>query len=500
MQKNDRKSKCQRNRGERLMDYFFLIMIFCNLIVLISSQYSMLMLGKSDGNSILAVNFPTEYLKDLTLNLIAREYTLNCYKIFYPHLVTLLLFYFTKDYQMISINLTLIYCFSLSICYMLAFNKYRKKIIKVKREQGWYFDEKSIITVDTEVSRIKESFMLPRKWFIPPILLTVVTAIVLFSNPLNVAGSWNLSKAILALLFITYIISYEILMRMSSKVYSDDTEINIALNLSFKQEWSKAFIYCSYTNVILVPLLNMTNRFEDLNMYLFITCLILITLLPLAIIIWTCKKVKHERNKFILLQDSVTPKSKKKKGKPSTRTYFTDEDDHYILGGFYHNKSNPSTFVEKRVLGMGLTINLATKWGKIYMGATIILMLGLFLFTVSQIPLDFWHGATLTQDGDTITINAHSYTSELNINDINSVEMIDELPKLSKTNGTATNKVLLGSFSIQGYGKGELFINREVENYILIKLNNDEYIILNSINEETTLEYYENFQEYSKNT
>ncbi len=460
------------------MNFLFLMTMFCNFIVLILSQYTMLMLGKSDGNSILAVNFKTEYLNYLTLNLIAREYSLTCYKVFYSYLFALILFYFAKDYYMILINLTLIYCFAISLSYMIVFNKYRKKIIKIKHEQGWYFGNKQIVTVDTEVTRIKECFMLPRKWFIPPIILTAILSMILFSNPINVANSWTLSILMLIFLFATYIVSYELLMRMSSKVYSDDTEINKALNLSFKQEWSKAFIYCSYTNILIVPLFNMMNRYSEINIYLLISCILMLIILPLIIIITTHQKVKLERNKFIILNDKTSNK------------YFVDDDEHYILGGFYHNKNNPSTFVEKRVLGMGLTINLATTWGKIYMVATIILMLGLFLFTVSQIPLDFWKGATITGEGDNLTINAHSYSQTLNKNDITSIELIDELPKLVKTNGIGTNKVLLGSFSIQDLGKGKLYINLEVPTYILIELTNGEYIILNSIDTETTEKYY----------
>lgn len=455
----------------------FLIIVFCNFMVLLVSQYSMLMLGKNDGNSILAVNFPTKYLNDLTLNTIAREYSLKCYQIFYAHLISLVLFFFARNYAMISVTMTLIYCFSVSICYMIVFDKYRKQIIKIKREQGWYFSEKHIVTVDTEVSRIKESFMFSRKWFIPPILLTIILSYVLFSNPYNVANSWTLSIGLIILLFAGFIISYEVLMRMASKVYSENTEINKALNLSFKQEWSKAFVYCSYTNILIVPILNMVNRYDDLNVFLFSTCIILLIVLPCVITILTHQKVKSERNKFVILDDEKTK-------------YFTDDDDHYILGGFYCNPNNPSTFVEKRVLGMGLTINIATKWGKIYTVATIIMMIGLFLFCISQIPTDFWKGATITTNGDILTINAHSYTSNLDKNDIKSVQLIEELPRLTKTNGTATDKILLGKFSAQDLGEVRLFVNQEVLNYILIELIEGDYIILNSVDIETTEKYY----------
>jgi uncharacterized membrane protein len=42
-----------------------------------------------------------------------------------------------------------------------------------------------------------------------------------------------------------------------------------------------------------------------------------------------------------------------------------DNDSKWILGSFYYNKNDPSLFVQKR-FGVGWTVNLATKKGKIY--------------------------------------------------------------------------------------------------------------------------------------
>lgn len=80
------------------------------------------------------------------------------------------------------------------------------------------------------------------------------------------------------------------------------------------------------------------------------------------------------------------------------------------------------------------------------------------------------------------------------MSDIVSVELLDELPRLIKNNGTSTNKILLGNFSLQDYGKGELFINKQAQSYILIELISGEYVLLNAIDDATTLEYYSNLK------
>lgn len=285
------------------------VLLPCALLVVLLTQFSMLSLGKSNGSSILAIKLEEKYLKDLTINLIAREYTLKCYKIFYPHLLALVIFLFIQKLPMVSILVMLLYCLSLEIFYMTTLNKYREKIIAVKKEQKWY-----------------------------------------------------------------------------------------------------------------------DNNIE--------------------------------------------------------------EDDTKYICGFYYNKNNPKTFVEKRITGTGITINLATTLGKVFAVITALILLGLTAFLVINIPLDFWKGATLTQTDDIITIEAHTYTNEFNVNDIVSVELINELPNLIKTNGIATNSAYLGKFYSQDLGDVQLYINREIISYILITLNNDKSIILNAQDVETTENYY----------
>lgn len=455
----------------------FLVLIFSSLMVLLISQYSMVQLGQANGNTILAVNLPEKYLKDLTINLIAREYTLSCYKIFYRHLIALIIFIFTRNYVMISTLLTLVYCISLSIFYMLSFDKYRKQIIKIKREQNLYHGDKHIVTIDTQITKIKDTFLLSRKHFIPPIVITIIFATIMFSNQTNIEIMISIPIFLLVLLSVTNIVTYEILMRMPTKLYSEDTDLNIALNKSFKMEWSRAFIISMYTNIAYIPIFIMSNRY-NYNEYILVFGILIVSMLTVVVMIIAYNRVKNSRNELLELSQS------------DKNQYYLDDDDNYILGGLYYNKNNSSTFVEKRVLGMGLTINLATKLGQLYAIITGIMMIGLIFFLITQIPLDFWKGTTFTQNGDIITINAPSYVIDFDINDIVSIEILEELPNLLKINGVATNTIYLGNFLIKDEGSAKIYINRNVKKYIYITLSTDERIILNGENIEVTDNYY----------
>ena len=55
-----------------------------------------------------------------------------------------------------------------------------------------------------------------------------------------------------------------------------------------------------------------------------------------------------------------------------------DDDKYWVLGCFYYNPNDPSTFVQKR-FGIGWTVNLGSSKGKL-MVACIVLMLVITLY------------------------------------------------------------------------------------------------------------------------
>ena len=93
-----------------------------------------------------------------------------------------------------------------------------------------------------------------------------------------------------------------------------------------------------------------------------------------------------------------------------------------------------------------------------------------------------------------VKINAPTYGSEFNIDDIEEVTMLDRLPSGIRTNGVGASTYDLGNFSIDGYGKCKLYLYFENPNCISIKLKYGRYIFFNSKSNDETLRYYAELQ------
>ena len=101
---------------------------------------------------------------------------------------------------------------------------------------------------------------------------------------------------------------------------------------------------------------------------------------------------------------------------------------------------------------------------------------------------------TLNVDNNIVKINAPTYGTEFNIDDIQEISMINKLPSGIRTNGVGASTYNLGNFSINDYGQSKLYIYFENPNCISIKLKNNTYIFFNSKSNDETLEYYNELQ------
>lgn len=167
--------------------------------------------------------------------------------------------------------------------------------------------------------------------------------------------------------------------------------------------------------------------------------------------------------------------------------------DEYWKDGVYKNPNDSRTIVEKRT-GYGTTCNLATKKGKFmtYGGYAFGLVVGIgvlgLLFTLETAKF------TMNIDNGIVNINAPLYSTSFEVSKIESVELIDEMPGGMRTNGSATDKYALGNFSINNYGKSQLYVYKDTKKYVVIKLK-DSYVFINSKSIEETENYYKKLTE-----
>lgn len=109
--------------------------------------------------------------------------------------------------------------------------------------------------------------------------------------------------------------------------------------------------------------------------------------------------------------------------------------------------------------------------------------------TVSMVRFD--HAKfTLSIDNNIVKINAPTYGTKFDIDDIEEVAMLDNIPSGIRTNGVGASTYNLGNFSINGYGKCKLYVYFENKNCISIKLKDNSYIFFNDKSNDKTLKYY----------
>ena len=120
------------------------------------------------------------------------------------------------------------------------------------------------------------------------------------------------------------------------------------------------------------------------------------------------------------------------------RTITVDED-YYWTGGLYNNPNDSRVLVPKRI-GIGQTINLGTRTGRLVDFGTLIgvpvLLLGMFLLFLRLDTADF----ALTIQDNQVEIHAPLYGYKFPLSDIRSIAMVDTLPGGTRTNGASTSR------------------------------------------------------------
>ena len=125
-----------------------------------------------------------------------------------------------------------------------------------------------------------------------------------------------------------------------------------------------------------------------------------------------------------------------------------DDDDCWLWGMIYYNPRDRKTVVEKRV-GVGTTINMATPAGKVMGIFLAAVLLGMLLICVWTIRLEFTP-IRLTIQGNTLTAEQLREDYAIPLENIEEVTLVQELPDMTRTNGTAMGNLSKGEIPHPG--------------------------------------------------
>ena len=165
----------------------------------------------------------------------------------------------------------------------------------------------------------------------------------------------------------------------------------------------------------------------------------------------------------------------------------TNEDEAWIFGLFYYNPKDKSSIVETRA-GIGTSVNMATGLGKGLTIFSIIAMLSIPFISIFMIMEEFTPIHLVIKD-DTLYCEHIFENYAIDTDTISNVSLVDELPSMVKSNGTAMDNLLKGKFHVRNQGNYELFLNPQHKYYINFSADDKNYYV-NGFDDKETLEIY----------
>lgn len=341
-------------------------------------------------------------------------------------------------------------------------SKYTNRMYELKISKGWGNPPKeSQLTVDTVVSRMKKSMPVSEIWLAVPVWICIGSFV-----------WWFYSATEYKMLLIPLIINVTALVlfcymyhRMAHgklKVYSEDSEINYALNRTAKKAWTgcvvwEASLVCGYhfvTTLLLHSYMkNVAAGVKDLTGFWvgFIGSTIGSLVFIFAVFFIAANRVKQAKKELAAAADFS----------------YAEDEDAYWRNGYYYNPQDTNTFVESR--GYGLTTNMATHWGPI----TKWILIGTFLVCIgigiAILPFDFGK-MTMKVGTNSLELRGCLYYREtLSFDEVSEVYLLMEKPESTRVWGTGTERFAMGDYYFKDYGNGTAMMDKEAELFLVAK-------------------------------
>lgn len=450
---------------------FDLILGSAILIALIAFYFENNTATKVKNGVVLGVTLPYSEIKNNDVLKIVDEYKKGN-KVFF--LIGIIVFFPISiiNYPSLKMMYLFVWIFFMQILSYRLFGKYNKRLKELKIKNEWFISQTRLLTIDTEVTRLKDKMPVSLLWFIPSLIISIIPIIILiinkdFSFGLLISASTGLIGTII------FMIMYRLYCKKPTEIYSEDSKVNIAYNLIYKRMWTMGTVIAATVQSIGMIFVFLPMTLNDNSVVL----LMLSAVIPMTVILvgiyYINNKVTEEQNRLI---------------STSNNPIYIDNDE-YWFRDIYNNPNDTRYIVEPRV-GYKMTYNLGTKKGRrIFYGSYIFVAILLIGVSIMTLRLDF-KKMRIEVLNQIVNIEAPSYSFAFNVDEIEEIKIIDSIKVNLRTNGAATDKYSIGHFNVEGYGNCRLYIYDKNDKFIRVKLKDGEYIFISGTSKEETEKYY----------
>lgn len=468
------------------MWWMMVLLAVTNLFVVLCMHFAFRQVGKYKEQRILGVTLSQEQVEDEDVKKIVAEYQKRFrLLILLGYVSGVAIVFLFLGYMSIATIGYLVWMFGYIALLQYLYVKYHKDLYALKKKKGFIYGRPiGEISIDTTLTRLKDTMPISSDWFLPAILVPLLPfcsgrvreyAQAEPRQILYLYGVILFTKAV-------YYFLYYLFAKQRSVVYSENSELNLACNRITKRGYSILFVCESFVDSIgsLVLVWDMADagKFSGVSLIVFwvIQSGIVLSLF------WGIYQIQSRRKALLKGEKEVVP---------------VDEDE-YWASGVYNNPQDKRLFVQDRNYDTNLTLNYgkisAWVWTIGFLGGTFVLLvwMSIVLLRLDFVPVTY-------QVAENFQIKAPSYGKEIEYGQIKSVKLLDKLPDipLSKQNGAATDQYALGKFYSRGKGTCYLYIYYDYSPVVELQLD-DMTIYFNSKEEGVTEDCYRKLLEKQK--
>ncbi len=421
--------------------------------------------AKFKKNIVVGVTLPQEARDDVQVQALLKKYVKETAIICIVLGIAIIPCWMPESYNWLMFT-WMLWLDALIVLTQIPFIKYNKKLKEIKKVRGWnrktaYDSPKETVTVD--MANISAPKWLSPWVFAGAFLITLI--------PLAIDLSLWPIILIFGLTQIMFYFFYRYAFRTKSEAVDKNVEITKALTQIRRSYWARIWVKIAYSTALFSVGTLLLKGHGKLYFWLTIVYMIY-TVFIVASPEFKIRKVQEK-----LTQDSGVGE-------------YVDDDEHWIWGMIYYNPRDSHSFVNGRV-GVGSTVNAAKPFGKFMYIFTVIILVLMPAFPF-LIDWSIENKVVYVQEEQYVTVSCGRSDYRVDLDHVAEVTLIDDYPdELSRTWGTATEKILKGNFSAKDYPPMQVCLNPGKTPYILVLSDNRKAYLFGTDDPARTQELYD---------
>lgn len=450
-----------------------IIMVGTMLLMLATLAYTM---GSSaaleNGVYYMGITLPAKWRGEEVVKSIRAEYQRSWRRISLVGFAAGLAIFLFYDYVSLQVVYLMTWFFALMYVYRDCLKRYGWKLYHWKVEQEWYRNDNEggqVRRIDTALTNSKHSMPVRPYWGIAPMLCVV------YCGYRYITVGFSVVSVCFAACAVMFLAMYFVIVRSRTRVYCDDSRVNVEINKSVKYEWSRCMLLHSGMAAIIALVISFLSTRELPAMVKGISYLLLMlcTAGGMAAMFVADRNVRKVKNQADYAK------------------YYDEDDMYYLLG-----KKNPSApRVQERRLGIGFEINAGNGVETVIVSLTMVFVIGIAIFLSRYDFADITMSFTEETDGRVqVRVAAADERDSFYTDEITEIELLENYPRMSKSIGYDGTVYNIGAFNVSGYGKCRTYVCLKTKPAIIVRTQDKTYL-LNDESEAGTRELYDRLVE-----